>query len=92
MAGSRPPPLVYKHQYLDLLWERIKDRGAALKAGRVPAGELMVPGARAILEAMRARDVQCYLASGTDESAVLDEAAALHIVPYFRHLWRAGRL
>ena len=88
-GGQPSAPLVYKRQYLDLLWERIKDRVAALKAGRAPADELMVPGARAMLEAMRARDVQCYLASGTDEPAVLDEAAALHIVPYFIAIYGA---
>jgi len=88
-GGQPQDPLIYKHQYLALLWERIKDRVAALKAGRVPPDEMMVPGARAMLEAMRSRGVRCYLASGTDEPAVLDEAAALQITPYFAGIYGA---
>lgn len=88
-GGQPEDPLVYKHMYLDRLWERIKDRVAALKAGRVSPDDLMVPGARAMLEAMCARGVRCYLASGTDEPAVLDEAQALLIAPYFCGIYGA---
>jgi phosphoglycolate phosphatase len=88
-GGQPQDPLVYKHQYLALLWERIKDRVAALKAGRASPEDLMVPGAQAMLEVMRARGVRCYLASGTDEPAVLDEAAALQITPYFAGIYGA---
>jgi phosphoglycolate phosphatase-like HAD superfamily hydrolase len=88
-GGQPQDPLIYKHQYLALLWDRIKDRVAALKAGRIPPEDLMVPGARAMLEAMRARGVRCYLASGTDEPAVLGEAAALQITPYFCGIYGA---
>ena len=82
--GSTPlDPLEYKQEYLQRLWTRIKDRVAALKAGQHAPDDLMVPGARAMLEALRARDVTCYLASGTDRPYVLDEAAALGLRPYF---------
>jgi phosphoglycolate phosphatase len=40
-GGQPQDPLVYKHQYLALLWESIKDRVAALKAGCVPPKDLM---------------------------------------------------
>lgn len=43
----------------------------------------MVPGARAMLDALQARGVACYLASGTDEHYVRDEAAALGLTDYF---------
>ena len=66
-SGGQPAdPLVYKRIYLDRLWERIRDRVAGLKAGRIAADDLMVPGGRAMLEALQARGVRCYLASGTD--------------------------
>ena len=42
-----------------------------------------------MLEALRARDVRCYLASGTDEPYVLDEAAALQLTPYFAGIYGA---
>jgi phosphoglycolate phosphatase-like HAD superfamily hydrolase len=88
-GGRSADPLVYKRLYLDRLWERIKDRVAGLKAGQIAADDLMVPGGRAMLAAMRARGVRCYLASGTDEPYVLDEAAALQITPYFAGIYGA---
>lgn len=88
--GGRPrDPLAYKRVYLDRLWARIQHRVADLKAGRIPPDELMTPGSRAMLEALRARGVRCYLASGTDEPYVLDEAAALQIAPYFVGIYGA---
>ncbi len=88
-GGQPEDPLIYKHAYLARLWERIQDRVAGLKAGRIAPDDLMVPGARAMLEAMRARRVRCYLASGTDEPYVLDEATALQITPYFAGIYGA---
>jgi len=82
-GGTPLDPLEYKREYLRRLWVRIKDRVADLKAGRRSPDDLMVPGARAILKALRARDVACYLASGTDRPYVLDEANALGLPPYF---------
>lgn len=88
--GAPPEdPLIYKRHYLDALWEQIKDRVAGLKAGRLAADELMVPGARGMLDALQARGVRCYLASGTDELYVLDEAAALGITHYFAGIYGA---
>jgi len=88
--GGRPEePLIYKRRYLDALWERIKDRVAGLKAGLLAPDDLMVPGARGILDAFQARGVRCYLASGTDEPYVLDEAAALRITHYFTGIYGA---
>lgn len=88
--GGRPEdPLVYKRLYLERLWERIKSRVADLKAGRVAPDDLMVPGSREMLEALRTRGVRCYLASGTDEPYVRDEAAALQITSYFAGIYGA---
>jgi phosphoglycolate phosphatase len=82
-GGEPLDPLTYKWMYLARLWEHIESRGAALKEGRVERDQMMVPGSLDTLEAMRSRGVACYLASGTDESYVLDEADALGITPYF---------
>jgi phosphoglycolate phosphatase len=82
-GGSPLDPLDYKHQYLDRLWERIEHRVIGLKnKDRVPE-EMVVPGAFDVLEDLRKRGVTCYLASGTDQPYVLDEADALGVVPYF---------
>ncbi len=88
-GGVPRDPLEYKHIYLDRLWARIRHRVADLKAGRVAADDLMVPGGRAMLQALTARGVRCYLASGSDEPYVLDEAAALQIAPYFVGIYGA---
>jgi len=82
-GGVPLDPLAYKREYLRRLWTRIKDRVADLKAGHHVPDDLMVPGARDVLEALRAGDVTCYLASGTDRPYVLDEADALGMTPFF---------
>ena len=88
--GGKPlDPLEYKWMYLDRLWERIKGRVAGLKSSQFTPEEMMVPGAVPMLEALRARGVTCYLASGTDQVYVLDEAAALGLSPYFAGIYGA---
>jgi phosphoglycolate phosphatase-like HAD superfamily hydrolase len=82
--GGQPlEPLAYKHTYLDRLWARIEARVADLKADRLASSEFMVPGAEDILKALRGQGVTCYLASGTDEPYVIDEAKALGVAGYF---------
>jgi phosphoglycolate phosphatase-like HAD superfamily hydrolase len=88
-GGEPLDPLEYKWMYLDRLWERIKGRVAGLKNGEIEPEEMMVPGSVPMLEALRARGVTCYLASGTDQVYVLDEAAALGLSPYFASIYGA---
>jgi phosphoglycolate phosphatase-like HAD superfamily hydrolase len=88
-GGEPLSPLKYKWGYLDRLWEQIKGRVAGLKSGQIDPQEMMVPGTVPMLEALRARGVRCYLASGTDEIYVLDEAAALGLAPYFTGIYGA---
>jgi phosphoglycolate phosphatase len=88
-GGEPLDPLEYKWMYLNRLWERIKVRVAGLKNGQFTPEEMMVPGAVPMLEAMRARGVTCYLASGTDAVYVVDEAAALGLSPYFASIYGA---
>ncbi len=82
--GGRPQePLAYKYEYLERLWARIQGRVARLKAGELDPTELVVPGVIETLAALRVRGVTCYLASGTDEPYVIDEAVALGVAEYF---------
>ncbi|MBN1934807.1 MAG: HAD hydrolase-like protein [Anaerolineae bacterium] len=89
--GGRPlDALEYKRMYLDRLWQRIAHRVEGLKAGRVAPVEMVVPGTFDILENLKQRGIALYLASGTDQPYVLDEAAALGLVPYFNeHIFGA---
>ena len=82
--GGQPlEALEYKRLYYDLLWQRIAHRVEGLKAGTIPREEMLVPGSLDILEALQARGVTCYLASGTDIAYVKDEAEALGLTSYF---------
>lgn len=82
-GGIARDPLEYKYEYLRRLWERIEHRVKALKAGEVHPDAMLLPGSRALLEALVHRGVTLYLASGTDLPYVQDEAAALQIDHYF---------
>ena len=82
--GGRPKdPLEYKRIYLDRLWDRIKDRVEELRNGQCPPEKYLVPGSIALLEALRERGLKMYLASGTDEVYMKEEARLLGVVKYF---------
>lgn len=82
-GGTPPPPLDYKAEYLRRLWQRIQDRIAGLKEGRIRPEEMVIEGSFRLLEEMQARGVQMYLASGTDQPDVLAEARLLGLERYF---------
>ena len=75
----------YKHQYLVRLLERIHHR-ADLEAGRQPPERFRVAGALEFVTALHARGVTCYIASGTDETAVREEVALLGLAPLIADL------
>lgn len=88
--GGKPrDPLEYKWEYLERLWGRIKHRVEGLKNGSISPDEMLVPGSRDLLENLKRRGLRMYLASGTDEIYVLDEAAALKIDGYFEGIYGA---
>ncbi len=82
-GGTPLDPLEYKRMYLDRLWERIRDRVEALRSGAADPQEYLVPGSRELLEALRARGMTLYLASGTDEEYMKEEARLLDVERYF---------
>jgi phosphoglycolate phosphatase-like HAD superfamily hydrolase len=82
-GGEPLPPLTYKKMYLDRLWMRIRDRLEALRERRASPETYLVPGARQLLETLTARGLMLYLASGTDDANVKEEAALLDIARYF---------
>jgi len=82
--GGRPEqPLVYKQMYHDRLMQRITGRREDLRCGRTSPQEMLVPYSLEILEEFRRRGVELYLASGTDEHYVLEEARLLGLDRYF---------
>jgi phosphoglycolate phosphatase len=82
-GGCALDPLEYKKMYLDLLWVRIRGRIEELREGRAPPERYLVPGARALLESLKERGLKMYLASGTDEIYMKEEARLLDVSRYF---------
>lgn len=82
-GGRALPALEYKKMYLDRLWEKIKGRVEALRSGQADPGDYLVPGARALLEQLYDRGMKMYLASGTDEIYMKEEARLLGLTQYF---------
>jgi phosphoglycolate phosphatase-like HAD superfamily hydrolase len=82
-GGAALDPLEYKKMYLDLLWERIRSRVDDLRAGRASTEQYLVPGTRALLEDLHGRGLRMYLASGTDEIYMKEEARLLDVAKYF---------
>jgi len=89
-GGTPREPLWYKHEYLRRLEERISHRLDGLRSGAVRPDDLLVHGARNMLEALLRRGLPIYLASGTDEHCVKAEAELLDLTRYFgRHIYGA---
>jgi len=88
-GGTPYEPLVYKNQYHDLLMERIINRLEGLRTGELQPEDWAVPGALDMLAAMNQYEVTCFLASGTDEKYVFDEADLLGVTNYFAGIYGA---
>jgi len=82
-GGRALDPLEYKKMYLDRLWVRIHGRIEELHRGHASPEQYMVPGARALLESLKSRGLKMYLASGTDEIYMKEEARLLDVARYF---------
>ncbi len=83
--GGKPlTPAEYKKMYLDRLWTRIESRIVSLRTGSASPETYLVPGSRKLLEHLNERGLTLYLASGTDDANVREEAALLDVAKYFR--------
>lgn len=88
-GGTPKDPLEYKHQYLDLLMVKITDRRENLRSGKVSPEDWIVPGARKLLETFKDRGFTMYLASGTDQIYMREEADLLDVSKYFDGVYGA---
>ena len=88
--GGKPlEPLAYKAEYHRRLEIRIAHRLAELKENPAAAVKHVVPGSFDILDALQKRGITMYLASGTDEKYVLEEATLLGVNRYFAGIYGA---
>ena len=81
-GGVPLKPIEYKNEYLRRLTLHIKGRCEALEKGADPTG-YMVKGSLEILKKLKEKDIKLYLASGTDETDVRNEARLLGIDTFF---------
>lgn len=82
-GGTPLPPVEYKRMYHDRLMHRIAGRLEELRNGNAAPEKYMVPGSVELLESLRERGLTLYLASGTDEVFMKDEARLLDLEKYF---------
>jgi len=82
-GGKALDPLEYKKAYHDRLMQRIEYRREELRRGLVAPEKYVVPGARALLDALKDRGLKLYCASGTDQVYTLEEAELLQLRHYF---------
>lgn len=89
-GGQPAEPLEYKHEYLRRLEVRIRHRLDGLRDGKISREDLVVHGTFGLMDNLRARGLHLYLASGTDEQFVKNEAELLGLTSYFgRHVYGA---
>ena len=93
-GGCALDPLEYKKMYLDLLVGQDQRTHRGSGEGRVSPEQYLVPGARALLEALKERGLKMYLASGTDRNLHEGRGAAAGRGALLRRrrVRRAGRL
>jgi phosphoglycolate phosphatase len=82
-GGTPLDPQTYKQQFLTRLFAVSGLRVQELRDRRCAPDHYLVPGTRALLEDLRARGLHLYLASGTDDAHLKEEAALLDVTRYF---------
>jgi phosphoglycolate phosphatase-like HAD superfamily hydrolase len=89
-GGTPLEPQAYKDEYHRRLSIKIADRIEGLTNKTQNPVDHVVPGSFELLDELKARGVQLYLASGTDEVYVIQEAALLGVDKYFgEHIYGA---
>lgn len=82
-GGQPQEPIWYKNEYLRRLDQRIAHRIDGIRTGRTEPDQSLVFGTRALLEELKRRGMALYLASGTDDRYVKEEAELLDLTRYF---------
>lgn len=89
-GGSPLDPLDYKTEYIRRLMEHIHHRREALRSGEMTPEKMIVSGSCRFLDLLQEKGAQLYLASGTDERYVKEEAGLLKLTHYFgNHIYGA---
>ena len=79
-------PWWYKAEYNRRLMESVDDRLNNLKSGVESPNDYIIAGSIGFLDALKSRNVEMYVASGTDHPDVVNEIAALGLTEYFAYV------
>lgn len=74
----------YKKRYLHALMVSVSVRLEALENGTAPPENYLIQGSQEFLRGLAEKNVELYVASGSDHADVLREASALGIADYFK--------
>jgi phosphoglycolate phosphatase len=87
LGGIPLLPAAYKAEFMERLEHLRSARLRAAEEGLTLPDALLVPGARALLEALQARGPEIYLASGSAHQEILREVKLLDIERYFTGIY-----
>ncbi|NMA96375.1 MAG: HAD family hydrolase [Clostridiales bacterium] len=73
----------YKDEYNRRLMESVQERIDRLNNGDVGSKEFLIKGSKKLLDALKERGIELYIASGTDHKDVINEIEALGLSEYF---------
>jgi phosphoglycolate phosphatase-like HAD superfamily hydrolase len=76
-------PAEYKHGYNEMLLEVVNARMEKFRKKELDVSDFTVKGAVSFLKELSRRGVRLYLASGTDQKDVINEAKCLGYASYF---------
>jgi phosphoheptose isomerase/phosphoglycolate phosphatase-like HAD superfamily hydrolase len=82
-GGEHRNPQIYKQGFLDRMQHKVTQRKEELRSGTKNPEAFLVPGAKELVASLEQHGVKCYLASGTDEEYVREEAALLGVDTLF---------
>lgn len=84
--GASADPWWYKAAYNTRLMQPVERRKAALAGGEKARTDFLIRGGEEFLVALRERDIDIYVASGTDDHDVKKEVAALGLAGYCKEI------
>ncbi len=90
LGGTPSNPALYKQEYNERLLVRIKERLNGLASKQLNPLDYLVPGSLQLLESLKQDGLSLYLASGTDDEYVQNEARLLGVTVFFDGVYGAN--
>ncbi|MCK5128930.1 MAG: HAD family hydrolase [Clostridiales bacterium] len=85
-TNASDDPWWYKAEYNKRLMESVEKRICDIESGKISPEKFLMQGSSKFLEALWAKGIQIYVASGTDDPDVKNEAEILGVKKYFKEI------